>query len=307
MKIAMMGSGGVGGYYGGRLAAKGYEVSVVARGSHLKAMQENGLTIESGFAPTVVKPVRVTEDPATIGPVDIVIFSVKLWDTESAAHQIKPLIGPDTGVISLQNGVDAEPTLAKVLGAKHVMGGIAQIGSKIGRPGVIEHVGTMQRLSFGELDNSRSKRAEALLEACTSAGITAEISTDILKTIWQKFVFLVGMSSTTTLTRMPVGKFRNNEHARNLLLNIMREVVAIGRKKGVNLDADFADKQISFIDQLPETMTTSMHHDFEKGNRIELPWLAGTAARFGRELGIDTPYCNAVLGGLSIYADGKPA
>ncbi len=307
MKIAMMGSGGVGGYYGGRLAAKGYEVSFVARGAHLKAMQENGLTIESGVAPMTLKPVRATDDPATIGPVDIVIFSVKLWDTESAAHQIKPLIGPDTGVISLQNGVDAETILAKVLGPKHVMGGIAQIGSKIGRPGVIEHVGTMQRLAFGELDNARSKRAEALLEACTSAGITAEISTDILKTIWQKFVFLVGMSSTTTLTRMRVGKFRNNEPARNLLLNIMREVVAVGRKKGVNLDADFADKQISFIDQLPETMTTSMHHDFENGNRIELPWLAGTAVRFGRELGIDTPYCNAVMGGLSLYADGKPA
>ncbi len=282
-------------------------MSFVARGAHLKAMQENGLTIESGVAPMTLKPVRATDDPATIGPVDIVIFSVKLWDTESAAHQIKPLIGPDTGVISLQNGVDAETILAKVLGPKHVMGGIAQIGSKIGRPGVIEHVGTMQRLAFGELDNARSKRAEALLEACTSAGIAAEISTDILKTIWQKFVFLVGMSSTTTLTRMRVGKFRNNEPARNLLLNIMREVVAVGRKKGVNLDADFADKQISFIDQLPETMTTSMHHDFENGNRIELPWLAGTAVRFGRELGIDTPYCNAVMGGLSLYADGKPA
>jgi 2-dehydropantoate 2-reductase len=306
MKIAMMGSGGVGGYYGGRLAAKGYEVSFVARGAHLKAMQENGLTIESGFAPTVVKPVRVTDDPATIGPVDIVMFSVKLWDTESAAYQIKPLIGPDTGVISFQNGVDAEPILAKVLGAKHVMGGIAQIGSKIARPGVIEHVGTMQRLVFGELDDSRSKRVEALYEACSSAGITTEISTDITKTIWQKFVFLVGMSSVTTLTRQRIGVIRKNEHALALLLNIMREVVAVGRKKGVNLDADFADQQIKFVDNLPETMTTSMHHDFERGNRIELPWLAGTVARFGRELGIATPHCDAVMGGLSIYANGKP-
>jgi len=250
--------------------------------------------------------VRATDDPATIGPVDIVIFSVKLWDTESAAHQIKPLIGPDTGVISLQNGVDAETILAKVLGPKHVMGGVAQIGSKIGRPGVIEHVGTMQRLLFGELDNSKSKRAQALLEACLAAGITAELSTDITKTIWQKFVFLTGMSSVTTLTRSRIGPIRKNQHALALLLGIMREVVAVGRKKGVNLDADFADQQIKFVDNLPETMTTSMHHDFELGNRIELPWLAGTAARFGRELGIETPYCNAVMGGLSMYADGPP-
>jgi 2-dehydropantoate 2-reductase len=302
----MMGSGGVGGYYGGRLAAKGYEVTFVARGAHLAAMRENGLMIESGVAPLTIKPERVTEDPATIGPVDIVMFSVKLWDTESAANQIKPLIGPDTAVISFQNGVDAETILAKVLGPRHVMGGIAQIGSKIGRPGVIEHVGTMQRLVFGELDNGRSKRVEALLEACLAAGITAEISTDIVKTIWQKFTFLVGMSSVTTLNRMQIGPIRRNEHARNLLLNLMREVVAVGRKKGVNLDADFADHQIKFADNLPETMTTSMHHDFEKGNRIELPWLAGTVVRFGRELGIDTPYCNAVMGGLALYADGKP-
>jgi len=307
MKIVMMGSGGVGGYFGGRLAAKGYDVAFVARGAHLQAMRENGLTIESGVAPLHLKPVRVTDDPATLGPADIVILSVKLWDTEAAARAIKPLIGPDTAVISLQNGVDAEPTLAGILGAPHVMGGMCQIGTKIGRPGVIEHVGTMQRMVFGELDGRRSPRAEALLAACLASGITAELSGEIVTQIWHKFVFLVGMSSVTTLTRMPIGRIRKNPEARNLLLNVMREVVAVGRRQGVPLAEDFADHQIKFADGLPETMTTSMHHDFERGNRLELPWLAGTVARFGRELGIDTPYCNAVLGGLSLYADGKPA
>ncbi|MEJ0070271.1 MAG: 2-dehydropantoate 2-reductase [Pseudomonadota bacterium] len=307
MKIAMMGSGGVGGYFGGRLAAKGYDVTFIARGAHLGAMRERGLEIESGVAPMLLAPVRVTDDPATIGPVDVVLLSVKLWDTEAAAQSLKPLIGPNSAVISLQNGVDAEPMLAGILGTRHVMGGVAQIGAKIARPGVIEHVGTMQRLMFGELDGERSHRAEALLSACIASGITAEISIDIVKTIWTKFVFLTGMSSVTSLTRLPIGPIRKNPEARALLLNVMREVVQVARKKGIGLDADFADQQIKFVEGLPETMTTSMHHDLERGNRLELPWLAGTVARFGRELGIDTPYSNAILGGLALYANGKPA
>jgi len=306
VKIAMMGSGGVGGYFGGRLAAKGYDVTFIARGAHLAAMRQNGLTIESGLAPLHLEPAKATDDPATIGPVDIVLLSVKLWDTAPAAQSIKPLIGPDTAVISFQNGVDAEPMLVEMVGARHVMGGIAQIGAKIARPGVIEHTGTMQRLVFGELDGSSSARAEALLEACTKSGITAEISAEIVKTIWTKFVFLVGMSSVTSLIRMPIGPIRQDPDTRALLLNVMREVVLVGRKKGIALDVDFAEQQIKFADGLPATMTTSMHHDLERGNRLELPWLAGTVVKFGRELGIDTPYCNAILGGLKLYADGKP-
>jgi 2-dehydropantoate 2-reductase len=307
MKIAMMGSGGVGGYFGGRLAAKGYDVTFIARGAHLAAMRADGLKIESGLAPLTLKPVRATDDPATIGPVDFVLLSVKLWDTVSAAQAIKKLIGPDTAVISFQNGVDAEPMLVELLGARHVMGGIAQIGAKIARPGVIAHTGTLQRLVFGELDGTRSTRAEALLEACISSGITAEISTDIVKTIWTKFVFLVGMSSITSLTRLPIGPIRQDHDARALLLNVMREVVLVGRKQGIALEADFAEQQLKSAEALPATMTSSMQVDLERGNRLELPWLAGAVAKFGRELGIETPYCNAILGGLSLYAGGKPA
>jgi 2-dehydropantoate 2-reductase len=305
MKIAMMGSGGVGGYFGARLAAKGETVSFIARGAHLAAMREHGLTVESGVAPLVIKPVPVTDDPATIGPVDVVFLSVKLWDTEAAARAIKPLIGPDTAVISLQNGVDAEPLLVERLGARHVMGGMAQIGTRIGQPGVIEHIGTMQRIVFGELDGTRSRRAATLLDACQHAGIAAELSDDVVKSIWEKFVFLVGMSSVTTLIRLPIGPIRKDADCRALLLGVMREVVAIGRKKGVKLDADFAEQQLAFADGLPEVMTTSMHHDFERGSRLELPWLAGAVVRFGRELGVDTPYNEAVLGGLKLYADGR--
>jgi 2-dehydropantoate 2-reductase len=308
MKIAMMGSGGVGGYFGGRLAAKGYDVAFIARGAHLAAMRESGLVIESGFAPTHVKTVRATAEPAEIGPVDIVVVGVKLWATEETARAIKPLIGPDTAVISLQNGVDSEDTMAAAFGASHVMGGVAYIGTKIARPGVIAHTGTMQRLVFGELDGTRSPRAEALLAACLDAGITAEISPDIVKTIWQKFVFLVGLSGSTALTRSPLGSVRGDPDTRALLHNLMREVVAVGRAKGVALDADFADQQLVFADGLPATMTASMHHDLDAGNRLELPWLAGAVVRLGKALGVATPYNETVLAGLKPFVGGaRPA
>ncbi|HKA38729.1 MAG TPA: 2-dehydropantoate 2-reductase, partial [Burkholderiales bacterium] len=189
MKIAMMGSGGVGGLIGARLAHAGCDVSFIARGAHLAAMREHGLKLESQVENVHLRKVRATDDPATLGPVDIVIFSVKLWDTEAAARSMLPLIGPDTGVISLQNGVVKDDILRPITGEKALMGGVAYMGTAIARPGVIQHTGTVQKIVFGEYDGRRSKRAEGLLEWCRKGGLDVQISDDIRRTLWEKFAF----------------------------------------------------------------------------------------------------------------------
>ena len=265
MRIAMMGSGGVGGYFGARLQQGGADVTFIARGAHLAAMRASGLTIESAPAPIHLPKVKATDDPASIGPVDIVLFSVKLWDTESAARTLKPIVGPHTGIISLQNGVQKDDVLRTVFGADAVMGGVAYMATTIGRPGVIVQTGTMQRMVFGEYDGRHSPRAEALLAAARAGGINAEISDDIRRAIWEKYVFLVGMSGATTGIRLPLGPIRSDPHTREFLLDLMRETVAVGRAQGVNLPPDFADQRMLFIDQLPADMTASMHHDLQRG------------------------------------------
>ena len=198
MKIAVMGSGGLGGLYGARLAHAGYDVHFVARGSHLEAMRTNGLTIESeGHGNIHLTRVNVTDDPASIGTADIVMIAVKLWDTESAANAVKPLMKPGTGVLSLQNGVIKDDILRRHFGADALMGGAAYVGTAIARPGVIRQTGTIQRLIFGEYDGRRSARAQVFLQALLKAGIQAELSTDIRRTLWEKYVFLVGLSGST--------------------------------------------------------------------------------------------------------------
>ena len=202
MKIAVMGSGGVGGFYGGRLARAGAEVTFVARGRHLAAMREQGLLIENEAQGDIHLPkVQVTDDPATIGPVDLVLVGVKLWDLEAAAKTLKPVVGPDTAVLSLQNGVIKDDILRRIFGDKAVMGGVGYVATHIARPGVIRQVGTLQRILFGEYDGSRSARAQALLELALKAGLQAELSTDIRRTLWEKYTFLVGLSGTTATMR----------------------------------------------------------------------------------------------------------
>jgi 2-dehydropantoate 2-reductase len=308
MRIAMMGSGGVGGFFGGRLAKAGYDVTFIARGSHLAAMRERGLTIESPAQGDIHIPqVKATDDPAKVGPVDLVIFSVKLWDTESAARSIKPMIGPDTGVVSLQNGVIKDDILRSVLDAKHVMGGVGYVASHISRPGVIDQVGTMQRIIIGEYDGRESERARFLHTALLDAGVTAELSHDIRRAIWEKYVFLVGLSATTTAMRTTLGPIRSNPRTRAFLLDIMREVVAVGRALGVALDVDFAEKRLAFADSLPADMTSSMHHDLERGNRLEVDWLSGGVVKLGAEAGVPTPANRAVCDILALHAMGREA
>jgi 2-dehydropantoate 2-reductase len=306
MKIAMMGSGGVGGFFGGRLAHAGYDVSFIARGAHLAAMRERGLTIENQQQGEIRVPkVRATDDPAQIGKVDLVIVSVKLWDTESAARQIKPLLGPGTGVLSLQNGVIKDDILRRELGDAAVMGGVGYVATTISRPGVIRQTGTMQRIVLGEYDGRKSGRTTFLHEALVRAGVNAELSDDVRRAIWEKYVFLVALSATTTTMRMPIGPIRENPRTRALLRELIRETVAVGRAHGVALPEDYAENRLAFADGLPADMTSSMHHDLERGNRLEVNWLSGGVVQLGAARGIPTPANRAVCDILALHAGGK--
>lgn len=305
MKIAIIGSGGVGGYFGARLAAAGSDVTFLARGTHLHAMKERGLKVLSALGDVHLENVRCTDDPASVGAVDVAMIAVKLWSTEEAALAAKRLLGKDTAVVSFQNGVIAVDTLAPVVGKQHVMGGVANIAALIEEPGVIRHGGTMASLFFGELDGVRSRRAEALLAECNKAAIHAEIVPDVHFAIWEKFVRLVTMSAMTALTRLPIGPIREDPDTRAMLKQVMAEVVAVGRAKGARFPADIIEEQVKKIDSYPPTMVASMCGDLRRGNRLELPWLSGTVARLGRELGVPTPANQFVYAALKLYADGR--
>jgi 2-dehydropantoate 2-reductase len=304
VRIAVMGSGGVGGYFGARLAHAGADIHFVARGAHLAAMRKSGLAIQGGPHPIHLTQVNVTDDPTTIGPADLVMFCVKLWDTDAAARSLLPVIAPHTGVISFQNGVQKDDMLRPLFGEAAIMGGVAYVGTSISRPGVIAQTGALQRLVLGEYDGRRSQRLEDFCQACKRAGIDAEISDDIRRSIWEKFVVLVAMSGATTAMRRTIGPIRSNPLTREFLLDLAREVVAVGRAHGVNLPADYAEQRIPFFDQWPPQMTTSMHHDLQQGKPLELEWLAGGVVDLGTRVGIATPMNRAVRDILLLHAGG---
>lgn len=305
MKIAVMGSGGVGGFIGARLVQAGCDVAFVARGAHLAALREHGLAVESPLGNFHLPRVRATDDPATLAPVALVLFAVKLWDTEAAARALAPLVGPETGVLSLQNGVQKDDILRRIVGEKAVMGGVCYLATTIGRPGLIKQTGTLQRMVFGEYDGRRSQRAEALLGFALKAGIEATLTNDVRRAIWEKFVFLVGLSATTAATRLPIGPVRKNAQTRAFLLGVMKEAVEVGRAQGVALDEDYAEQRLAFADGLPATMTSSMHHDLERGNRLEVEWLSGAVVELGEAAGVPTPLNRAVRDILILHAQGR--
>jgi 2-dehydropantoate 2-reductase len=307
MRIAIMGSGGLGGYFGARLVKGGAaEVHFIARGAHLEAMRRQGLRIE-GPEPFVVHPVQATADPREIGPVDLVMLCVKLWDTAAAIEQIKPMIGPDTAIVSFQNGVLKDQALRAAFDERRIMGGVGYVATTIDAPGVIRQTGPMQRLVFGEFDGARSPRAQAFLAACQAGGINAELSTGILREIWQKYVFLVGLSGCTTSMRKTIGPIRGNPQTRAFLLDVMREVVAVGRAHGVALPEDYAQVRLRLADDVSPDMTSSMHHDLQRGNRLELRWLSGGVVELGAAKGVPTPLNRAIADILALYADGSAA
>jgi len=301
-----MGAGGLGGYFGARLAAAGNDVAFIARGKHLEAIRQNGLQISSALGDLHLRDVVATDQPSALSPADVIMVAVKLWDTEAAAEAIKPLVRPGIAVVSFQNGVGKDEVLTRILGGEAVIGGVGQIGVVIADPGVIAHTGTMAKLIFGEFDNRRSKRVEALLDACLSAGIDAEIPPDINLAIWEKFAFLVPMAACTASMRSSIGPIRGNPQARGFLLDVMREVVSVGRAIGVALPEDFVERRMAFIETLPPQMTASMAGDLARGNRLELPWLSGAVAQLGQKVGVPTPLNRAVADILALYVDGSP-
>ncbi|HLI13130.1 MAG TPA: 2-dehydropantoate 2-reductase [Alphaproteobacteria bacterium] len=305
MRIAVMAAGAVGGYFGARLAAAGEEVHVLARGAHLEAIRAEGLRIESPRGDLVIRPAQATDDPAAIGPVDIVLFAVKLWDTEAAGALCKPLLGRDTAVVSLLNGVDSEERLAAILGREHVMGGVAYIASTIAAPGLIRHTGTMARLVFGELDGTRSRRGAALLVACERAGIDSQLTDAIATELWRKFVLLAAFSGVTALTRQAAGAIRAEPWARRLFLDAVAEVAAVGRARGIALDTAMVAEIGATLDRLPAEMRASMAVDLERGNRLELDWLSGAVVRLGEAAGVPTPVHRVIAAALSFYAQGR--
>jgi 2-dehydropantoate 2-reductase len=304
MRIGIMGSGGLGGYFGARLVhGGGADVHFIARGQHLEAMRSDGLRIE-GPEPLHVK-VQATADPYEVGPVDLLMLCVKLWDTESAIRQALPMVGPDTAVISFQNGVLKDQTLRAAFDWRQVMGGVAYIATTIAAPGVIRQTGPMQRLVFGEFDGSLSRRGDALLAACLAGGIKAELSRDIVREIWQKYVFLVGLSGTTSTMRKPIGPIRSNPQTRAFLHDVMQEVVAVARAHGVAVPEDYAQVRLRLADEVSPDMTSSMHHDLQRGNPLEVRWLAGGVVELGREKGIPTPLNRAIADILALHAEGS--
>jgi 2-dehydropantoate 2-reductase len=306
MRIAVIGAGGVGGGFGAALAKAGADVTFVARGKHLEAMRTRGLFVKGGRGETHLVPTKATDDPLSIGKVDVVLFCVKLWDVESAGTQIKPLIGGETAVIPLQNGIDAADRLIPILGPQAVMGGVAQISASITEPGVITQVGTFMRMIFGELDGKRSKRGEEFLALCLKAGFDATLSEQILTELWMKFIPLTANASLTAVTRLPIGKLRDDSGIRPLFIAAFKEVIEIGRAKGIALPPDALEKTIDFMGHTPPAMKASMALDLERGNRLELPWLGGKVVELGKALNVPTPVHGMLYALLKPYTMGAP-
>jgi len=307
MRIAVIGAGGVGGAFGAALAKGGSDVTFVARGAHLQAMQERGLKVLGPRGDIHLQPTKATDDPASIGAVDVVLFCVKLWDVESAGAAIRPLVGTTTAVIPLQNGIDASERLIPILGQEAVMGGVAQISATIAEPGVIRQTGAFMRLMFGELDGRPSARGAAFHAACQAAGFDAVNSDDIVVALWEKFVLLATNSSVVSLTRLPLGKLRDDPEVFALMEKGFAEAAAVGRARGVKLAPDLEERMAKTMRGFPSEMMPSMAVDLLRGNRLELPWLAGKVVALGRELNVPTPTFDVMYAALKPYANGKPA
>ena len=304
MKIAIFGSGGVGGYFGARLAAAGEDVTFLARGAHLKAMQETGLQIDSPNGNLDLPKVQATDRPQAIGPVDVVLFTVKLYDVDTSAATLQPLIGPDTVVITLQNGVEAMDMVAKHVGADHVAGGAAYIVVVIDKPGHLRHT-TAHSLVFGERDGRRSDRLIAFEDACTRAGFKGKATTDVETDLWVKFIRLSTWSGMTTVTRSPMGVVREDPALFKMMMDAIDEAIAVGTARGIVFPPDIIESTLGMIKGFPPSSKSSMLEDLERGRPLELPWLSGAVARLGQEAGVATPTHHFITTVLTPFAAGR--
>jgi len=306
MRIAAMAAGAVGGYFGARLAAAGHEVFFIARGAHRDAIAKNGLKIESVLGDLHLPKPNVTDDPAKVGPVDIVLFAVKLWDTEKAAEQARPLVGETTRVITLQNGIDSVGRVAPILGADKTVGGAAYIATVIAAPGAIKQTSQFAMMRFGRADRKADATLKAFVDAGKAARIDLDIAADIERELWQKFIFLTAISGATAGLRSPIGPIRDDPELRGFFHALMNEAFAVGRAKGVSLDHAYIEERMNFVaNKIEPGMKASMAHDLDRGNRLELDWLSGKVRALGRELGIPTPASDTVYTVLKLHRMGS--
>ena len=304
MRIAIIGTGGVGGYFGARLALAGNDVTFVARGAHLDAIRRDGLRVEHETAPLHVKDARATDDLASIGPVDIAMCCTKLWDVEPTAPKLKPLVANGGMVIPFQKGIDAPDMLREALGRDHVAGGIAYVNARIPTPGTVQVIGTLGLMRVGAFFGIGESKIHAFAEAGRAAGYGVEVPDDIRRALWDKFGMFCAMSGCTALSRQPIGVIRDDPDLRAMFVNAVREAVAVGRAEGVTLGDDFVDRQLAFIDALAPTATASMARDLVGGNRLELPWLSGAVVRLGRQHKVPTPIHDTIYAALKPYMNG---
>ncbi|MFB0520117.1 MAG: ketopantoate reductase family protein [Desulfatiglandales bacterium] len=294
MKIAVMGSGAVGGYYGGLLARTGQDVTFIARGAHLAALRKNGLEVKSVHGDFTIAPVQVTDSPAELGLVGLVMVCVKTPDTDEASQAMKPMVGPDTTVMSLQNGIDAADRIGAVVGMKNIVGGATWLSSTIEAPGMIRQISQFRRIVLGELDGRITPRVEAVFEVLKGTGATVELSDNILKVLWTKFVFIASISGVGSLTRLAIGDYRSVPETRALLVGLMREVDALASASGIRLDADVIEQTLALIDNAAPNIKPSMQRDVEASRRSELDSMIGVIQRKGRELSVSTPTADMV-------------
>ncbi len=288
MKIVMFGAGGVGGYFGGRLAQAGCDVSFVARGAHLEAIRRDGLRLVSPKGDAHVTSVRASADPADLGVADVVFLTVKMYDVDTAASLLRPLLGPSTMVVTLQNGVEATDMVARRVGREHTAGGVAYVAAVIDQPGVIRHT-ALDSLIVGELDGTVSPRLMALRDAASSAGFAFTASQNIQVDQWSKFARLSVFSGMTGVMRSPLGVLRGNPGVMQMLERAVDETLAVGRAKGVPLGDDVRQEVFAMYRNMPPQAKSSLLEDLERGKPLELPWLSGAVVRLGAEVGVPTP------------------
>jgi 2-dehydropantoate 2-reductase len=307
MRIAAMAAGAVGGYFGARMAAAGHDVFFIARGANLEAIRKSGLKIESVHGDVHLPKPNVTDDPKSVGPVDIVLFAVKLWDSEKAAELTRPMVGPDTRVITFQNGVDSVERLAPILGANNVVGGVTYIATVIASPGVISQTSQFAAMRVGRPDGKTDPKLQAFVDAAKAAKIDIALADNIERERWQKFIFLTAMAGSTASLRSSIGPILADPDTRPLFRKLMEEAFAVGKAKGVALDPAYIDERMDFVvNKAPPTMKASMAHDLERGNRMELDWLNGKVRELGRTLNVPTPASDAVYTNLKLHRMGSP-
>ncbi len=289
MKIAIVGTGGVGGYYGALLARAGQDVTFIARGAHLQAIRQKGLQVKSVLGDFLISPAKATDKPAEVGPVDLILFTTKSYQTDDAVAVMMPLVGKDTVVVPFQNGIDALERIGLTVGMEHMICGATWIYAEVEAPGVIKHSSQFHRIAIGEPGGKETQRLKAIFDVLKSSGATVETSSDIQKVLWTKFIFISAISAIGCLTRLATAEYRGVPEARALLKAAVAEVAAVGRSRGVALDTDVVEKTMAFIDAGATGMKPSMQRDVESGKRSELESMIGVVVRMGELQNVPVP------------------